>query len=116
MLCFNGKHKKNGEQGSGEIAILDKKKVWPGVVVEGMCCFSFFPCAVSSFVFRALINGKKRSQENVEKQKGWRLVEMKEDGSDFCFVCLFVCQMVQFRYERERERERERETVRWGCG
>jgi hypothetical protein len=31
---------------------------------------------------------RKRSQENVEKQKGWRLVEMKEDGSDFCFVCL----------------------------
>ncbi len=34
---------------------------------------------------------------------------MKEDGSDFCFVlfvCLFVCQMVQFPYERERERER----------
>lgn len=73
-----------------------------------MCVFFFLPCAVSSFFFfRALINGKKRSQENVEKQKGWRLVEMKEDGSDFCFVmfCLFVCQMVQFRYERERERE-----------
>ncbi len=80
--------------------------------------FFFFPCAVSSFVFRALINGKKRSQENVEKQKGWRLVEMKEDGSDFCIVCLFVewCNFVMSERDRERERERERERVRWGCG
>jgi hypothetical protein len=48
---------------------------------------------------------RKRSQENVEKQKGWRLVEMKEDGSDFCFVCLFFkwCNFVL----RERERERD---------
>jgi hypothetical protein len=66
-----------------------------------MCCFSFFLVQFQFlFFFRELINRKKRSQENVEKQKGWRLVEMKEDGSDFCFVlfvCLFVCQMVQFR-------------------
>jgi len=26
VLCFNGKHKKIGEQGSGEIASLDQKK------------------------------------------------------------------------------------------
>jgi hypothetical protein len=74
--------------------------------------FFFFLCAVSSFFFRVLINGKKRSRENVEKQTGWRLVQMKEDGSDSCFVCLFVkwCNFVL------RERESVCETVRWGCG
>jgi len=50
---------------------------------------------------------RKRSQENVEKQKGWRLVEMKEDGSDFCFV-LFVCLFFKWCNFVLRERERER--------
>jgi hypothetical protein len=72
-------------------------------------------CSFKFFFERELINRKKRSQENVEKQKGWRLVEMKEDGSDFCFV-LFVCLFVKWCNFVESEREREREAVRWGCG
>jgi len=65
-------------------------------------------CSFKFFFERELINRKKRSQENVEKQKGWRLVEMKEDGSDFCFV-LFVCLFVKWCNFVESERERERE-------
>ncbi len=107
MLCFNGKRKKTGNK-EVEKSLFWTKKVWPRVVVvlvvEGMCVFFLLSlCSFKFFFFRALINGKKRSQENVEKQKGWRLVEVKEDGSDICFVCLFVkwCNFVM----RERERE-----------